>query len=506
MKIAIRTDASLRIGSGHLMRCRTLAEELKLRGADVHFVCRSHSGNLNELLQDTFTVHELSPPSMDTHNAADEDYAAWLGVRQEEDAADTIAALQGWRPDWLVVDHYSLDKTWENVLRPYAGRIMVIDDLANRVHDCDLLLDQNFYTDMDTRYTNLVPCSCQLLLGPKHALLRPEFREARKNLRIRDGKVQQIFVFFGGADPTNETAKVIQALKTLELECIVDVVVGASNPNKEGIKQECIESARFKYHEQIDNIAELMAKADLAIGAGGTTTWERCCLGLPTLTVAIATNQKALIHALKIRFALVEVPKLLDYTGIVRSFFELIQYNEILLTEVQRNCLSLCDGAGSQCIADRLLPKKVDVRTPTLDDAYPIYKWRNDKRIREISLNKEKISFEKHLQWFKVAITKNDCIILLAEVESNPIGVIRFDLHNTSAEISIFINPDYIGQGFGRVIYLQAESYLKANRSGSNTEIKQIKARVLADNIRSESFFSDLGYQKILTEYRKDVM
>ena len=223
--LVIRVDSSTRIGSGHLMRCRTLAEELKERGADVHFVCRRHSGNLNELLRDTFSVYELPSPSIDTHNVADDDYAAWLGIIQEEDAADTIATLQGWRPDWLVVDHYSLDKRWETALRPYVRRIMVIDDLANRTHDCDLLLDQNFYLGMENRYNNLVPSHCQLLLGPKYALLRPEFRKARKTLRIRDGKVQRIFVFFGGTDPTNETTKVIQALKTLELEFIVDVVL-----------------------------------------------------------------------------------------------------------------------------------------------------------------------------------------------------------------------------------------------------------------------------------------
>jgi UDP-2,4-diacetamido-2,4,6-trideoxy-beta-L-altropyranose hydrolase len=346
--IVFRVDSSVRIGSGHLMRCRTLAEELKQRGAEVHFICRRHSGNLIELLRETFPLHELPPPPVDTQNASDEDYAAWLGVSQVQDAADTIAALQGERPDWLIVDHYSLDKSWETALRPHIGRIMVIDDLANRAHDCDLLLDQNLYADMETRYTDLVPSHCQLLLGPKYALLRPEFREARKNLRTRDGTVKRILVFFGGTDPTNETAKVIQALKLLELDCTVDVVVGGSNPHKARIKQACADLGHFNYHEQINNMAELMAQADLAIGAGGSATWERCCLGVPTLVTAIAENQKKICEALHAKEAVYFT------TNNIELSQELIEYllgKTDLLKHIAYSASALTDGRGSARVA-----------------------------------------------------------------------------------------------------------------------------------------------------------
>lgn len=298
MKFFFRVDSSVRIGSGHLMRCHTLAEELKQHGADVHFICRRYSGDLIDLLRGTFPVQELSSAPMDRQSVSDKDYAAWLGVSQEEDAADTIVMLRDRRPDWIIVDHYGLDKGWETALRPYVKHIMVIDDLANRSHDCDLLLDQNFYLNMEDRYPGLVPSHCRLLLGPKYALLRPEFHNARKNLRIRDGTVKRILVFFGGADLTNETIKTIHALKTLDLVCVVDVVVGSSNPYKEAIKKECHDLDNFNYYEQTDKMAELMVRADLAIGAGGSATWERCYLGLPTLTVITAHNQYATTQAI----------------------------------------------------------------------------------------------------------------------------------------------------------------------------------------------------------------
>jgi len=195
--------------------------------------------------------------------------------------------------DWLVVDHYALDRRWEEQMRPFVRKIMVIDDLADHPHDCDLLLDQNLYEDMETRYDGLVPEHCIKLLGPKYALLRRGFREARANLRERDGTVKRILVFFGGSDSTNETAKALEAIQLLgRPDIAVDVVVGLSNPHKDGIKEMCSIMPNAKYYCQVDNMAELMAQADLAVGAGGSATWERCFLGLPSITIITAKNQR----------------------------------------------------------------------------------------------------------------------------------------------------------------------------------------------------------------------
>ena len=297
-KIIIRADASVSIGSGHVMRCLTLAEELRDAGAAVSFVSRAHPVNLNELIREKgFQCHELpvapgvQAPDQTTQGARP-DYAAWLGASQQQDAKETIEALKGVRPDWLIVDHYGLDQEWERLLRSHASKIMVIDDLADRRHDCDLLLDQNYFIKGERRYEELVPPSCTRLLGPKYALLRNEFREARKHLRKRTGEVKRVLVFLGGADPENITGIAIEALSDTELLHLdADVVIGSQNPNREKIEKLVQSRPRTALHIQASNMAELMSNADLAIGAGGSTTWERCCMGLPSLIIPIAENQ-----------------------------------------------------------------------------------------------------------------------------------------------------------------------------------------------------------------------
>jgi UDP-2,4-diacetamido-2,4,6-trideoxy-beta-L-altropyranose hydrolase len=294
MNVAFRTDSSLQIGYGHLMRCLTLADELRQHGADIVFVCREHPGNMIGLIEAKgYSVVRLTQTEAEYVEAPEDlAHAAWLGVAWQQDASDTITAVRDVHPQWLIIDHYALDRRWEQMLRPYVGKIMAIDDVADRPHDCDLLLDQNLYEGMETRYDNLVPKSCHKLLGPKYALLRPEFAAARKNLRERDGQVKRVLVSFGGVDPTNETEKALQALTGNDLQFDVDVVVGGGNLHKEQIQKICAANDRFHYHCQVDNMAELMAAADLAIGAGGATTWERCFLGLPSIVLVLADNQK----------------------------------------------------------------------------------------------------------------------------------------------------------------------------------------------------------------------
>ena len=298
--VFIRADASSLIGSGHVMRCLTLAQRLrKEQNAKVIFIMRNLSGNLIDVVRkQCFAVFVLPP--------ADEDYkldgyGLWLTVPMEVDAQQTIEVLQHYLQehdcdvaDRLLVDSYALDEQWERMLRPYCKEIMVIDDLANRRHDCDILLDQNFYLNKDVRYVGLVTEHCKMLLGPEHALLREEFYEAKKNLRKRDGTIKNILVFYGGSDLTNETEKAIKALVQLHDEgysFTADVITGVSNSRREKIKNLCSKYYFFHYYCQVSNMAEFMNKADLMLGAGGSTTWERLYMELPALVTAVAENQ-----------------------------------------------------------------------------------------------------------------------------------------------------------------------------------------------------------------------
>jgi UDP-2,4-diacetamido-2,4,6-trideoxy-beta-L-altropyranose hydrolase len=288
-RIAIRADASVDIGTGHVMRCLALAEALHAQGAEIVFICREQEGDLCGLIASRdFEVLRL--PRLPTGEALD-----W-----QLDAQQTARALaEKWpRTDWLIVDHYRLDERWEQSVRPVAARIMAIDDLADRRHDCELLVDQNLSRDMDNRYTGLVPESARLLLGPKHALLRTEFIAARAAGKRRDGALHRILVFFGGSDADNETAKALEGLRLFcHPDIAVDVVVGATNPHCDQIARLCSTLPNARLHRQVNNMAELMGAADLALGAGGITTWERCCLGLPTLVTILADNQIELTHA-----------------------------------------------------------------------------------------------------------------------------------------------------------------------------------------------------------------
>ncbi|MEX0450467.1 UDP-2,4-diacetamido-2,4,6-trideoxy-beta-L-altropyranose hydrolase [Spiribacter sp. 218] len=299
MRVAIRVDASLAAGTGHVMRCRTLADVLRSHGATIQFICRAHLGNCMAALRaDGFEVAELSPPSRNKQRLEREDHAEWLGASQSDDAQETIAALNE-GVDWLVVDHYGIGADWQRKLSEHVGQIMVIDDLANRQHICDLLLDQNYVDDIQGRYRRKVPAETKCLLGPKYALLGPQYAALRQVCGPSDGQVRRVFVFFGGTDLDNLTGMVLSALEGLTLEDIaVDVVVGVNNPNHDALASRTSVMPRVRLHRSLPHLADLMAKADLAIGAGGMTTWERCCIGLPSLVVSIAENQKPACEAL----------------------------------------------------------------------------------------------------------------------------------------------------------------------------------------------------------------
>lgn len=299
MKITFRADASLQIGSGHVMRCLTLADAFVGTGADCQFICRAHEGHLIDFIRSKgYVTHILPSASAETCVDAVLDgltHRDWLGGTQQQDAAACIPILQAQRPDWLIADHYALDAHWENVLAPYCHRLMVIDDLADRQHNCNLLLDQTFGR-IDTDYLSLVSTSCQLLCGSQYALLRPEFAALRScSLQRRAQPVlRKLLITMGGVDKDNATGKTLHALHSCPLpaDCQVTVVMGATAPWLKEVQAQA-QGMPWSTRVLVDvrDMAQLMADSDLAIGAAGATSWERCCLGLPTIILVLAKNQ-----------------------------------------------------------------------------------------------------------------------------------------------------------------------------------------------------------------------
>ncbi len=301
MRVVFRVDASHQIGTGHVVRCLTLAEELRKHNAECLFLTKDHKGHLLDLIKKTGFSALLLPNSANDYHPEkkDPEHALWLGCDWKKDSDQVRLFLANVSVDLLIVDHYSIDFRWEKSLRNVVQRIMVIDDLADRSHDCDILLDQNYYRNQKNRYIEKVPPQCITLLGPRYALLRKEFKNVHKKVKVRRGRVKRIFVFFGGVDVDKYTLKFVRILQEFRfLNIHVDFIVGSQNPSKDKIVSKCIKYG-FDCHIQTNKIAEFMSKADLAICAGGIVTWERICCLLPAIVITTANNQIAPLKEVK---------------------------------------------------------------------------------------------------------------------------------------------------------------------------------------------------------------
>lgn len=349
MKIVFRVDSSLHIGSGHLYRTLTLAKQLAAQNSEVliYFICRDLYGNSAFLIQQNGFPLLTIPVQEEVCSQIERvwtDEEILYDVEQTRELLLSIGEI-----DLLIIDHYGLDKRWENEMKTLSRKIMVIDDLANREHACDILLDQNYYTDQQERYNKFVPPTCLKMQGPAYSLLRSEFASIRRNLKKQYGTVKRMFVFFGGSDETNETAKALHAIRLMdELNIQFDVVVGFHNPYKAEIEEMCRQLQNTRFYCQIDYIAELMACADLGLGAGGATTWERSALGLPSVVISTAENQERLsidCDALGISKYLGRSHEV-DAEQILHTIQELINNPERIQSMSEKG-MELVDGSGT---------------------------------------------------------------------------------------------------------------------------------------------------------------
>jgi UDP-2,4-diacetamido-2,4,6-trideoxy-beta-L-altropyranose hydrolase len=356
MEVIFRTDASSVMGHGHVMRCLTLAKALSERGLRSTFVCKEHAGNLCDLIEQRgFYVVRL--PLAETDSPVEKAlHSLWLGSSVIEDAESTRTAIEhaGIRPQWLIVDHYALDHQWEAILRPMVRQLMVIDDLADRLHVCDVLLDQNFFLNLQQRYSGKTPLECIMLLGPQFALLQPVYAELHAQATPKSS-VHRIFMFFGGADTENLTGRAISAFQRLKRSDIhLDVVRIGGGASYEATQKQVSGHSNISLHGSLPSLALLMHKADVAIGAGGATTWERLCLGLPSLVISLAENQEEVSMDLA-------AGGLIRYLGDKRKVSEDDIYQALVmlvdspsLSGWSVKCSNTCDGKGAFRVADYL--------------------------------------------------------------------------------------------------------------------------------------------------------
>ncbi len=507
-RILIRCDASLQIGSGHVIRCRTLARELKQRGAEVLFICRRQPGDLVALLEQEFCVLSLHNQPLASSKGLEgrELYEAWLGCSQSQDADDCIKAIASERlqnVDWLVVDHYGIDITWQSqILIGLCGdtptRLLIIDDLANRPHKADLLLDQNFLgMATDLRYQALVPSHCRQLLGPAYALLGPEYSQLHSLVPERT-KVQRILVFFGGVDQDNLTGRTLEALTDPRMAHLsVDVVLGRLSPHRQVVLDLVAQRAFTTLHDPLPSLAGLIARADLAIGAGGSTTWERACLKLPSLVVTIAANQMPFAQALNHAGHLELLGDSVTVTAEQIRSAILAQITGPLQNDAGSN---LTDGLGAKRLALAMLGPQTSIilRSANADDEPLLLRWANDPQVRASSFSPDPISPSDHHQWFVKGLTNPNRLLLIATMgDYIPIGQIRFDLQAITQECHIQeamvdLSIDRCARGHGLAVEL-VHLGLQAMERHFGPNIEAV-AEVLTTNRVSNACFRRAGF------------
>ena len=520
MKVVFRADASTRMGTGHVTRCATLAAALQARGAQTSMICREHEGNLIAALREATPVSVLTAPNR-SHAEAGDDYAEWLGLTESADADEAVAALHGDKPDWLVVDNYALGTAWEQRLRPHAARLMVIDDLADRAHDCDALLDQNFSAEGERRHQGLVPRHCRLMVGPRFALLAPVYASHHRSQRPRDGQVRRVLVYFGGADPSNLSGQALTALSAPEFSDLdVDLVIGTNHPQREALGRQADARPRTSTYGTRPDLADLMEQADLAVGAGGGTTWERMCLGLPSLVVSLAENQRSICESLA-------AAGLIAYLGNARSIGaaqireglrSLVADPERLVALSSRG-RQLVDGLGASRVADVMLGRAGDpIRTRNAlheIDASPegfeafTFAWidrcsagdvlalRNRPHVTAQMRSQAPIASEDH-QRFLAAYDRLDRydFILIDNSSGRPVGAFYVTNLGASPEIGKYIgDPAYLGKGIAHKATQRLVDFCR-----SRAELRQLTSMTRQDNLLNIALNTSLGFRPVRSE------
>lgn len=477
------------------MRCLALAEELRDTGYEITFATREQASDLNSfILENRFKLINLKKPQKYQLPRGTADYARWLQIPEKEDAEDFISKMTD--IDLVIIDHYGINRNWHELVKKELGcKVMVIDDLV-REHNADLIVDQTL-NRKHSEYSKLQRCIA--LTGTKYALLKPGFAVARKKLKHSPKQKNKILITMGGIDQPNASLQVLKALLGMKLEIPTTVLLSERSPNYESVKTFAL--ANPSWVEHVDFVCDMptfMSKYSIVIGAPGSSSWERACLGIPSILVPLAENQNAIAEELEKADA-VKVVKLNDITkdlsyaldGII-SCWENYSVNNF----------ELCDGLGIERIImniNFLLDQLLQLRKATQSDIDQVYEWQCQPETRRYALNKNTPSLIEHRAWMKKKITSDCDYFYIIELSCSKIGktvsmgVVRLDFtaENTYT-ISIFIAPEHFGKGVAK---------FALDKLGELHPTAVINAVVLKDNLISQALFSRAGYQKIDDEH-----
>lgn len=486
-RVAVRVDASAAIGTGHLKRCLSLTQALTETGAEVRFICRRLDAVATQVLTGASApVCWLSEPAHGFSVEPDAPaHAIWAGVPQTQDAHETTQALSHWTPDWMVVDHYAFDARWHQAVgRALGCRLLVIDDTADRSLWPDALLDHNWAPDHRAKYAGRLQREPHWLAGPRYALLSPAYQRAQRH--AAQPEVRSLGIFMGGTDPDGISARVLAACRNAGFTGAIEVVTTSANTQLGHLRAACTADPAGTLTLDQPDLAAFFARHDLQIGAGGGATWERCCIGAPTIAIAVAANQQAVVPGL-------------DALGAVRAATEetLVEVLRELISDrsarqsLGERAAALVDGRGAQRVALFLLRDRLQLRPATAGDAPLLHAWRNHLAVRAVSATQDPIPFDAHRDWLQAVLANPARWLFVAQVGRLPVGSIRFDrLETGHLEVSLYTDPQLQGLGLGPRLLLAGERQMHHTLQTPFT----VDATVLEGNTASQRLFRGCGY------------
>ena len=486
MKIIIRTDASTQIGTGHIMRCLALAQAWQDTHGQPIFIMTNPIPALEERLKSEGmkVVHlTVEPGSL-------------------ADAQETAALAHQFETNWVVVDGYQFGRAYQQTIKNSGLNLLFIDDYGHAKHYyADFVLNQNISAN-EQWYQHRKPYT-QLLLGTRYTLLRREFWQWRGWQRTVPPVAKKVLVTLGGADPDNVTLKVIQALQLVEVEELeAVVVVGGSNPHYETLKMAGQDSrCPIRLQRNVTNMPELMAWADVAISAGGSTCWELSFMELPSILLVLAENQRVIAQKLATLNQAINLGwhQDVESKNIADILSALLQSTAQRINMIEVN-QRIVDGEGVFRIIKSLDANSLQLRPVREEDCELLWHWTNDPLIRSVSFSSEYISWVDHVQWFTSKLSDRNCIFYIAWNKKNmPIGQVRYEINHKEATISVAVSQPFRGCGYGRQVIL-----LGCQKIGQYSGIEKINAYVKPNNLASLKVFLKCGFQNIGETIVKD--
>ncbi|MDA0241556.1 MAG: UDP-2,4-diacetamido-2,4,6-trideoxy-beta-L-altropyranose hydrolase [Proteobacteria bacterium] len=480
MRIGIRTDSSNRIGGGHVGRCLALAHALERWGHQVLFICRDLPGSVSSRVEQAgFPITQIKVLEQNSRDTL------------EIDIAVTAEFLRENACDWLIVDAYHVDTRWESHMLPLVDRLLVIDDLVDRPHDCTMLVDPSGSDDEALRGDD---CHADtMLLGPRFALLRPEFfarRHLNPGVACDNRQHPQVAVFFGQVDASGQTENTLRSKADVSDKVVFHVVLPKTNPRHEDLTAQFSGVDDIILHDEIGDMAEFLSGMDFAIGGGGVTLWERCCLGIPSIVIELADNQARSIDIARNANAI----KFLGNTADIGSSQIASSIDNFMRVPDSRASLAkagmaLVDGLGAKRVAAAMSP--LEVTHAVAEDVRVLWDWANDDDVRANSYSPETIDWNSHVDWFQTKSADLNNEIYIARLNGEPVAQIRFDIFGGCAEIDISVDRRHRGFGFGEQTMLQALETFWADHPGIDVE-----ASVKSGNSSSRALFSGCGFAR----------